>query len=118
MRAGNKAILRHQEDHRVLRVFRGVGGEVTYEGSFELATDPPWYYTSGVRSASSGTRRPGSPTPGLPVPTTGWAPETPLRAPRPISLGLTSSDETIAARYQFWGTHDGVKLLASQVALE
>ena len=59
-----------------------------------------------------------SPTLGRPVPTTGWAPETPLRAPRPVSLGLTSSDETIATRYQFWGTHDGVKLLASQVALE
>jgi hypothetical protein len=28
------------------------------------------------------------------------------------------SDETIAARHQFWGTRDWVKLLASQVALE
>jgi len=41
-----------------------------------------------------------------------------LRAPRPVSLGLASSDETIAARYQFRGTHDWVKRLVSSVALE
>jgi hypothetical protein len=45
MRAGNKAILRHREDDRALRVFHGVGGEVTYQGRFELATDPAWYST-------------------------------------------------------------------------
>lgn len=35
-----------------------------------------------------------------------------------ICLGLASADETVAARYQLWGTRDWVKLLGSQVALE
>jgi nicotinamide-nucleotide amidase len=35
-----------------------------------------------------------------------------------VCLGLSSADETLAARYQLWGTRDWVKLLASQVALE
>ena len=50
MRAGNKAILQHREDDRALRVFRGVGGEVTYRGRFDLATDPPWYSTDAPES--------------------------------------------------------------------
>jgi hypothetical protein len=50
MKGGNKAILQHREDDRVLRVFRGVGGDVTYEGRFELATDPPWYRTDAPES--------------------------------------------------------------------
>jgi competence/damage-inducible protein CinA-like protein len=35
-----------------------------------------------------------------------------------VCLGLASADETVAARYQLWGTRDWVKLLGSQVALE
>ena len=35
-----------------------------------------------------------------------------------VCLGLASAAETVAARYQLWGTRDWVKLLASQVALE
>ncbi len=35
-----------------------------------------------------------------------------------VCLGLASAEETVAARYQLWGTRDWVKLLASQVALE
>jgi hypothetical protein len=50
MRAGNKAILQHREADRALRVFRGVGGDVAYEGRFELATDPPWYSTDAPES--------------------------------------------------------------------
>ncbi len=35
-----------------------------------------------------------------------------------VCLGLSTVDDTVAARYQLWGTRDWVKLLASQVALE
>jgi competence/damage-inducible protein CinA-like protein len=35
-----------------------------------------------------------------------------------VCLGLASAEETVAARYQLWGTRDWVKLLGSQVALE
>jgi hypothetical protein len=50
MRAGNKAILQHREDDRALRVFQGVGGDVIYQGRFELATDPAWYSTDAPES--------------------------------------------------------------------
>jgi hypothetical protein len=53
MRAGNKAILQHRKADRALRVFRGVGGDVSYEGRFELATDPPWYSTDAPESGRS-----------------------------------------------------------------
>ncbi len=36
MKAGNAAIFKHKSDGRALRVFRGAGGTVTYEGEFEL----------------------------------------------------------------------------------
>jgi hypothetical protein len=35
-----------------------------------------------------------------------------------VCFGLAAADDTVAARYQLWGTRDWVKLLASQVALE
>jgi hypothetical protein len=53
MRGGNKAILQHRADGRALRVFRGVGGEVIYEGEFGLAIDPPWYTTDAPESGRS-----------------------------------------------------------------
>ena len=45
----------------------------------------------------------------------GGTPEKPVGT---VCFGLASADETVAARYQLWGTRDWVKLLASQVALE
>jgi nicotinamide-nucleotide amidase len=45
----------------------------------------------------------------------GGTPEKPVGT---VCLGLASADDTVAARYQLWGTRDWVKLLASQVALE
>jgi hypothetical protein len=44
MTAGNKAILEHAEAGRALRVFKGVGGLVRYEGEFALESARPWYY--------------------------------------------------------------------------
>jgi hypothetical protein len=35
-----------------------------------------------------------------------------------VCFGLATAAETVASRYQLWGTRDWVKLLASQVALE
>jgi hypothetical protein len=40
MKFGNRAILDHRKRGRVLRVFDGVRGTVTYRGEFELAADP------------------------------------------------------------------------------
>lgn len=42
MKAGNAAILNHEGDGRALRVFRGAGGLVTYEGEFELDDSEPF----------------------------------------------------------------------------
>ena len=57
----------------------------------------------------------------LAVSTTGIAGPDGGTAEKPVGtvcLGLASADDTVAARYQLWGTRDWVKLLASQVALE
>ena len=35
-----------------------------------------------------------------------------------VCVGLATATETVAVRYQLWGTRDWVKLLASQIALE
>jgi hypothetical protein len=43
MAGGNRAVLEAAEDARALRVFRGSGGEVRYEGRFELNAANPWY---------------------------------------------------------------------------
>jgi hypothetical protein len=40
---GNLAILEAAQDVRTLRGFKGTGGEVSYQGRFELDTDDPWY---------------------------------------------------------------------------
>ena len=57
MEGGNKTILEHQKDGRALRVFKGAGGDVTYAGEFELASDPPWYYTDAPETGSTDTIR-------------------------------------------------------------
>lgn len=45
MRSGNASILNHKRDGRTLRLFRGVGGTVRYEGRFEVAEEQPFYIT-------------------------------------------------------------------------
>jgi hypothetical protein len=52
MEGGNKAILDHRQQGRALRVFQGVGGTVTYQGEFEVATDRPWYQTDAPESGN------------------------------------------------------------------
>jgi len=44
MTSGNRAILDHQTDNRALRLFKGVGGLVRYEGEFELDPVQAWYF--------------------------------------------------------------------------
>ena len=43
LRAGNGAVLRHQEDGRAIRVFRGAGGVVRYLGQFALDEEQPYF---------------------------------------------------------------------------
>jgi len=43
MRSGNLAILEHRKSGRHLRLFRGVGGTVTYVGEFAIAEKLPFY---------------------------------------------------------------------------
>lgn len=56
MKSGNAAILNHEADGRVLRLFLGTRGRVTYEGEFELAPDIP-YYTTDAPEANNGPDR-------------------------------------------------------------
>lgn len=43
MRSGNLTILEHRKAGRHLRLFRGVGGLVTYVGEFEVSAELPFY---------------------------------------------------------------------------
>ena len=43
MISGNRAILDAHRDGRVLRVFKGTGGQVKYDGEFELDPEQPFY---------------------------------------------------------------------------
>jgi hypothetical protein len=54
-RAGNAAVLRHREDGRVLRVFRGAAGVVRYLGEFELDEEQPFFR---MEAPESKTRQP------------------------------------------------------------
>jgi hypothetical protein len=47
---GSRAILEAQEHDRTLRRFKGSGGQVTYEGRFELAENDPRYTTDWRRA--------------------------------------------------------------------
>jgi hypothetical protein len=57
MSQGNAAILRHREEGRSLRLFKGVGGIVTYDGEFELAEDGPSNYTTDAPETNGGPIR-------------------------------------------------------------
>jgi hypothetical protein len=43
MIGGNRAILECAQHSRTLRVFNGTGGDVIYQGRFELPSTDPWY---------------------------------------------------------------------------
>lgn len=57
MKRGNKAIRDHQKDGRALRLFRGSGGEVIYEGEYRLDPETPWDYEIAPNSGDVGSRR-------------------------------------------------------------
>ena len=54
---GNKAILESNEDDRMLRLFRGVGGAVTYLGRFRLDGRHPWFRDEAVESGGGDIRQ-------------------------------------------------------------
>ena len=54
---GNAAILTHVEDGRALRVFDGVGGEVTYVGEFALDSREPWYLETAPETGGGPLRQ-------------------------------------------------------------
>lgn len=54
---GNKAILNHIDEGRSLRVFQGVGGNVTYLGEFELDAEEPSYWARAPETAGGPQRR-------------------------------------------------------------
>src|ERR1700694_967630 len=55
MKFGNRAILDHRKQGRVLRVFEGVRGIVTYSGEFDLAADP--YYIAEAKDRLGNARK-------------------------------------------------------------
>jgi hypothetical protein len=57
MVSGNAAILRHQEEGRALRLFRGARGEVEYLGEFEVDPDEPWYETDAPETGGGPIRK-------------------------------------------------------------
>jgi hypothetical protein len=56
MKGGNAAILRHNAAGRVLRLFDGARGRVTYEGQFELDGVRPCYTTDAPESKTARPR--------------------------------------------------------------
>jgi hypothetical protein len=44
----NKSVLQHAEKDKVLRVFDGTRGEVTYKGAFALDPEDPWFYKDSI----------------------------------------------------------------------
>jgi Protein NO VEIN, C-terminal len=54
---GNRSLLEHQADGRALRVFLGVGGEITYVGEFEVDSGRPVYETEAASTGRGPTRK-------------------------------------------------------------
>ena len=44
----NKSVLQHAEKDKVLRVFDGTRGEVTYKGAFALDSEDPWFHKDSI----------------------------------------------------------------------
>jgi nicotinamide-nucleotide amidase len=79
-------------------------GAVSEETAAEMAAGARRALGADIAVSTTGVAGPDGGTPEKPVGT--------------VCLGLSSAEDTVAARYQLWGTRDWVKLLASQVALE
>jgi len=79
-------------------------GAVSEETAAEMAAGARRTLGADVAVATTGIAGPDGGTPEKPVGT--------------VCFGLATATETVASRYQLWGTRDWVKLLASQVALE
>ena len=93
--------------HRLLGVATSTladHGAVSEETAAEMAAGARQAMGADIAVSTTGIAGPDGGTPEKPVGT--------------VCLGLSAAGETLAARYQFWGTRDWVKLLASQVALE
>jgi len=56
-RAGNGAVVRHRDDGRAIRVFRGAGGLVTYLGEFALDEDRPYFRMEAPESETGVPRQ-------------------------------------------------------------
>jgi hypothetical protein len=54
---GNRAILRHREEGRTLRVFEGVRGTVRYLGEFEVDPAEPFYWRTAPETGGGPPRR-------------------------------------------------------------
>lgn len=57
MASGNASILRHREEGRALRVFRGARGMVRYVGQFEVDRVAPWDETDAPESGGGPIRK-------------------------------------------------------------
>jgi hypothetical protein len=57
LRAGNRAVLEHEQDGRVLRLFRGAGGSVTYVGSFRVDPALAYYRTDAPETGDGPIRQ-------------------------------------------------------------
>jgi hypothetical protein len=57
MKSGNRAVLRHEDEGRAVRLFRGVGGDVTYLGEFRLDAARPWYRMDAQETGGGQTRQ-------------------------------------------------------------
>jgi hypothetical protein len=57
LRGGNAAVVRHREDGRAVRVFRGAGGVVRYLGEFELDDSEPFFRMEAPESKTGQPRQ-------------------------------------------------------------
>jgi hypothetical protein len=54
---GNRAILRHQEDRRALRLFRVEGTTVEYVGEFQIDEEEPYRWVAANQTGEGGLRK-------------------------------------------------------------
>jgi hypothetical protein len=57
MKFGNRAALRHVHEGRAIRLFRGVGGSVTYLGEFKVDPERPYYRMDAQETGGGPTRQ-------------------------------------------------------------
>lgn len=57
MKSGNASILRHREEGRILRLFDGARGVVTYMGEFEVDRERPFYFADAPETGGGLVRQ-------------------------------------------------------------